>query len=112
MKALLRSGDTQKIRFFANTARSKEIYLLAGNYLQSTDWKGDVEVVRDIETFYSKAQSPEHLSNFYIACAHVGFCYIVTVAQGQWVSGVRVVVTSIRLRTKLKKFADGSRKLQ
>ena len=73
MRALLRSGDTQKIRFFANTARSKEIYILAANYLQSTDWKGDVEIVRDIETFYAKAQSPEHLANFYIACAHVSF---------------------------------------
>lgn len=71
MRALLRSGDTQKIRFFANTARSKEIYILAANYLQSTDWKGDVEIVRDIEVFYAKAQSPEHLANFYIACAHV-----------------------------------------
>lgn len=71
MKALLRSGDTQKIRFFANTARSKEIYILAANYLQTTDWKGDVDIVRDIETFYAKAQSPIHLTNFYIACAHV-----------------------------------------
>ena len=34
MRALIKSGDTGKIRFFANTARSKDIYLLAANYLQ------------------------------------------------------------------------------
>lgn len=34
MRALIKSGDTEKIRFFANTARKKEIYILAANYLQ------------------------------------------------------------------------------
>ena len=34
MKSLLKSGDTDKIIFFANVSRQKEIYILAGNYLQ------------------------------------------------------------------------------
>ncbi|VDL82930.1 unnamed protein product [Nippostrongylus brasiliensis] len=69
MRALLKSGDTQKIVFFANTARNKEIYILAANYLQTTDWQGNAEVIREIETFYSKAHSFLHLASFYKACA-------------------------------------------
>ncbi|CAI4224269.1 unnamed protein product [Auanema sp. JU1783] len=71
MKALLKTGDVQKIRFFANTARSKEIYILAANFLQSVDWQGNAELMKDIETFYTKSQSPEHLANFYVSCAHM-----------------------------------------
>ena len=37
MRALLRSGDTEKILQFATTARNKEIYVMAGNYLQTSD---------------------------------------------------------------------------
>uniref|UniRef100_A0A1I7TP46 ANAPC4_WD40 domain-containing protein n=1 Tax=Caenorhabditis tropicalis TaxID=1561998 RepID=A0A1I7TP46_9PELO len=69
MRALLKSGDVQKIRFFANTARSKEIYILAANFLQTTDWQENAQTIKDIETFYTKSQSFEHLGNFYKACA-------------------------------------------
>ncbi len=34
MKALLRSGDTEKIVFFAGVSRQKDIYMMAANYLQ------------------------------------------------------------------------------
>ena len=34
MKALLKSGDTEKIIFFAGVSRQKEIYVMAANYLQ------------------------------------------------------------------------------
>merc|ERR1719253_833363 len=43
MKALLQSGDTEKIIFFAGTARHAEVYVLAANYLQS--------LIRYIEKF-------------------------------------------------------------
>ena len=44
MKALLKSGDTDKIVFFANVSREPEIYVLAANYLQSLDWRNNPEV--------------------------------------------------------------------
>ena len=44
MKALLKSGDTEKIIFFANVSREPEIYVLAANYLQSLDWRNNPEV--------------------------------------------------------------------
>ncbi len=46
MRALLKSGDTEKIVFFANTARSKEIYIMAGNYLQMVNWKDNPALMK------------------------------------------------------------------
>ena len=37
MKCLLKSGDTDKIIFFAGVSRSREIYILAANYLQPVE---------------------------------------------------------------------------
>uniref|UniRef100_A0A914XUQ0 Anaphase-promoting complex subunit 4-like WD40 domain-containing protein n=1 Tax=Plectus sambesii TaxID=2011161 RepID=A0A914XUQ0_9BILA len=71
MRALLKSGDTEKIVFFANTARSKDIYVMAGNYLQTVNWKDDPNMMKQIETFYNKGGAPDSLAGFYEACAQV-----------------------------------------
>jgi len=71
MKSLLKSGDTEKIIFFAGTARQPEIYVLAGNYLQSLDWHNDPEIMKNIIQFYSKAKAYDKLAAFYDACAQV-----------------------------------------
>ena len=54
MKALLKSGDTEKIVFFAGVSRQKEIYVMAANYLQSLDWRKDPEIMKNIISFYTK----------------------------------------------------------
>ncbi|XP_022916343.2 intraflagellar transport protein 140 homolog [Onthophagus taurus] len=71
MKSLLKSGDTDKIIFFAGVSRQREIYIMAANYLQSLDWQNKPEILRHIITFYSKGKSPDLLANFYVACAQV-----------------------------------------
>jgi len=71
MKSLLKSGDTEKIIFFAGTARQPEIYVLAGNYLQSLDWHNDPDIMKNIIQFYSKAKAYDKLGAFYDACAQV-----------------------------------------
>merc|ERR1712232_1230524 len=71
MKSLLKSGDTEKIVFFAGTARQADIYVLAGNYLQSLDWHNEPEIMKNIITFYSKAKAYDKLATFYDACAQV-----------------------------------------
>lgn len=71
MKALLKSGDTEKIIFFANVSRQREIYIMAANYLQSLDWQSQPEVLKNIVAFYTKGRAPELLANFYVACAQV-----------------------------------------
>ncbi|KAK0394620.1 hypothetical protein QR680_000840 [Steinernema hermaphroditum] len=71
MRALIKSGDTPKIILFANTARNKDIYRIAGNYLQTINWKEDTTIMKHIETFYSKAGAYDSLAGFYESCAEV-----------------------------------------
>ena len=59
MRALLKSGDTEKIIFFAGVSRQKEIYVMAANYLQ----------VRE---------SPCRTVNAFIWSARCNFCMIIT----------------------------------
>lgn len=71
MQCLLHSGDTQKIIQYAQTARNAEVYVLAANFLQNSDWHNDPTLMKTIITFYSKAKAYEQLSGFYDACAQV-----------------------------------------
>lgn len=73
MKALLKSGDTEKIIFFATVSRQREIYVMAGNYLQSLDWQAQPELLKSIVTFYTKGRAPYLLANFYTSCAQVNY---------------------------------------
>lgn len=69
MKSLLKSGDTEKIVFFAGMSRQKEIYIMAANYLQSLDWQNDQKVLKNIVLFYTKGQAYDLLANFYAVSA-------------------------------------------
>uniref|UniRef100_A0A8C9FLA1 Intraflagellar transport 140 n=1 Tax=Pavo cristatus TaxID=9049 RepID=A0A8C9FLA1_PAVCR len=71
MKALLRSGDTEKIVFFAGVSRQREIYIMAANYLQSLDWRKDPEIMKNIISFYTKGRALDLLAGFYDVCAQV-----------------------------------------
>lgn len=71
MRCLIKSGDKEKIMVFAGVSRSKEIYVLAANFLQSLDWRTDSEVMKAIISFYTKARAWEQLSGFFDACAQV-----------------------------------------
>uniref|UniRef100_H2ZSL2 Intraflagellar transport 140 n=1 Tax=Latimeria chalumnae TaxID=7897 RepID=H2ZSL2_LATCH len=71
MRALLKSGDTEKIIFFAGVSRQKEIYIMAANYLQSLDWRKEPEIMKNIISFYTKGRALELLAGFYDACAQV-----------------------------------------
>ena len=71
MKCLLKSGDTEKIAFFATVSRQKEIYIMAANYLQSLDWMKDPVIMKNIVTFYTKGRAMESLAAFYDMCAQV-----------------------------------------
>lgn len=69
MKCLLKSGDTEKIIFFATMSRQAEVYVLAGNYLQSVNWARDAKILKSIVTFYTKGQAFDLLANFYVTKA-------------------------------------------
>lgn len=71
MKCLLKSGDTEKIVFFAGMSRHKDVYIMAANYLQALNWHSDSKIMKNIVTFYSKGQAHDLLANFYATCAQV-----------------------------------------
>lgn len=71
MKCLLKSGDTEKIVFFAGVSRQRDIYIMAANYLQTLDWRKDPEVMKNIISFYTKGRAMESLAGFYDACGQV-----------------------------------------
>ncbi|KAJ3415634.1 hypothetical protein HDV05_004510 [Chytridiales sp. JEL 0842] len=81
MKALLKSGDTERIIFFANVSgpKQKDIYIMAANFLQTLDWRNNPTIMKAIITFYTKtvlygtnqARAYESLASFYEACSHV-----------------------------------------
>ncbi|XP_067407526.1 intraflagellar transport protein 140 homolog isoform X3 [Emydura macquarii macquarii] len=71
MRALLKSGDTEKIVFFAGVSKQREIYIMAANYLQSLDWRKDPEIMKNIISFYTKGKALDLLAGFYDACAQL-----------------------------------------
>ena len=71
MKALIRSGDVEKIVFYAGVLKNRETYILAANYLQSMDWHEDPEIMQNIINFYTRARAFDYLANFYAACADI-----------------------------------------
>lgn len=71
MKSLLKSGDTDKIVFFASMSRQKEVYIMAANYLQSLNWQSDGKILKNIIQFYTKGHAYDLLANFYANCAQV-----------------------------------------
>lgn len=50
-------------------SKSREIYILAANYMQNIDWVPGSDLARTIILFYSKAEAYESLSDFYESCA-------------------------------------------
>eukprot|EP00762_Andalucia_godoyi_P000596 ANDGO_05238.mRNA.1 hypothetical protein AURANDRAFT_71429 len=71
MQVLVQSGDVEKIVFFANVSKQRELYMLAANHLQNMDWRNDPSIMKHIVALYSKAKAPEALAAFYEACAQV-----------------------------------------
>lgn len=71
MKSLLKSGDTEKIIYYTNVSRQKDIYIMAANYLQSLDWRNSPDIMKNIIAFYSKGRALDLLAEFYVACAQV-----------------------------------------
>ncbi|CCW70532.1 unnamed protein product [Phytomonas sp. Hart1] len=69
MKMLMRSGNVDKVIFFANHSRNTEIYTLAGNFLQNQNWSTNRNIYNSIVLFYTKAKSLNSLLNFYDSCA-------------------------------------------
>jgi len=74
MRVLVKSGDTDRIIFFANIARHKDVYMLAANFLQiGAEWQKKPALQKQIVDFYIKAHSPESVVTFYDSWARTNF---------------------------------------
>lgn len=60
MKALIRTGQSDKIIQFANVARDKIVFKLAANFLQTINYDDTKQVIR----FYTKAQAFDELERY------------------------------------------------
>jgi hypothetical protein len=52
-------------------SRQNEVYIMAANYLQSLDWRGNPELLKHIVNFYTKARAADRLAAFYSGCAQL-----------------------------------------
>lgn len=52
-------------------ARLPQLYILAGNFLQTTDWHKNPQLMKHIITFYNKAKAFDNLAGFFEACSSV-----------------------------------------
>lgn len=71
MKCLVRSGNTDAVINFAKISKNAEIYTLAANYLQQMNWRGSMDIMKSIVTFYTQAKAFEQLAGFFESCAQV-----------------------------------------
>lgn len=69
MRWLVKSGDVDKIVFFASAARERAVYLMAARALQADDWRSRPALLRRVATMYEKARAPRPLAAFYASCA-------------------------------------------
>eukprot|EP00878_Enallax_costatus_P031948 GHUV01035023.1.p1 GENE.GHUV01035023.1~~GHUV01035023.1.p1 ORF type:complete len:310 (+),score=104.54 GHUV01035023.1:79-930(+) len=71
MRALVKSGDTEKIVFFAGVSKQREVYIMAANYLRTLDWRANPDYLKNILNFYTKAGAADSLAGFYLGCAQM-----------------------------------------
>ena len=69
MKALVRSGDTEKVIKFANLIKKRETFILAANYIMTLKPRQGDKLFETIIQFYTKAKSPDKLGRFLEATA-------------------------------------------
>ena len=71
MKALIKSGDVEKICFFANANRRRDLFIMAANWLHLQDWRNDTIIMKQIVSMYTKGKALDSLAAFYESCAQV-----------------------------------------
>lgn len=71
MKCLINLGAIDEVVNYATMARMPQLYILAGNFLQTTDWHKNPALMKHIITFYNKAKAFDNLAGFFEACSSV-----------------------------------------
>lgn len=71
MKCLINLGAIDEVVNYSTMARMPQLYILAGNFLQTTDWHKNPQLMKHIITFYNKAKAYDNLAGFFDACSSV-----------------------------------------
>ena len=71
IRCLIKSGDVERVVYYASMSKKAEVFLLAAHHLQSLDWRSDTQLMQTIVQFYTKAKANAPLSAFYEHCAEV-----------------------------------------
>lgn len=69
MKALIRAGNTEKVIKFAKLVRRRETFVLAANYIMTTNPRDGDSSFDTVVMFYNKANVPDKLARFYESAA-------------------------------------------
>ena len=75
MRALLKSGDTERITFFANVSRSPPIFALAAQHLMGLPWQRDRPLQRTIVDVLSKSRDFEALAAFQVRVGVISYIF-------------------------------------
>lgn len=71
MKCLINLGAVEEVVNYATMARMPELFILAGNFLQTADWHKNPQLMKHIITFYNKAKAYDQLAGFFDVCSTV-----------------------------------------
>ncbi|OHS94926.1 hypothetical protein TRFO_38925 [Tritrichomonas foetus] len=69
MKALARTGDTDKVVKFANLIKKRETYILAANFIMTQKPREGDKLFDTVVQLYLKAKAPDKLGRFFEATA-------------------------------------------
>ncbi len=69
IKCLLKARDTDKVVYYAQKLRNKDVWLLAARYLEHLGWREDEDIMKKIISFYTSARAYDALAVFYELCA-------------------------------------------
>lgn len=65
LKAIIKTGDTDKVLKLAKMMKKKETYIIAANYLQTLDSQPGSKVFEAVESIYQRANMLDNLLKFY-----------------------------------------------
>ncbi|KAH0573081.1 Intraflagellar transport protein 140 [Spironucleus salmonicida] len=69
LNALIKLGNVEKVVKFAQMSRNKNCFIAAGNFLQTQNFRDNLQFMTWIIQFYQKANAIEFLIKFFMNCA-------------------------------------------
>ncbi|XP_065318408.1 uncharacterized protein LOC135926453 isoform X1 [Gordionus sp. m RMFG-2023] len=99
MKCLIKSGDIPQILLFSRLAKRPQIYIMAANYLQTTDnWQTQPEIFKTIVENYTKAKAYVQLVTFFESYAQD------KIDKNDYSQALTILLQALKFVPKVKEF--------